>query len=146
MNILTQNPKGNCFLSKLSTKLGKTFKGSVTDCIQENCLSYFTGLFMTSSGKGWKSLRYSKSYWERGGKILILFNICSLNILFCEIVNWIHFSIHYNDISSLILGIFTALYLLYLSLLWNQSNLFFHRCQRNTPSSFRKKAILDQHK
>lgn len=35
MNILTQNLKGNCFLSKVSTKLGKTFKGSVTDCTQE---------------------------------------------------------------------------------------------------------------
>ena len=123
-------PQGNYFLSKLTTKSGKTLNGSVTHCTQEDCLLYFTGLFMTSSGEVWKSLQLL----IRWGIFLILFNIYSLTILFCKIVNEIHFSIHYNDIFIFILGIFTALYLFYLGLLWNQWNLFFHR--------YRKKILL----
>lgn len=132
VNILTQNPRGNCFLSKLATKLGKTWKGSVTDCIQEDCLLHFTGLLLlTSSGEVWKSFQYSESNsrWGRAGGRgvldVILFNICSLNISLCEVVNWIHFAIHDNDILIFIFSIFAAVYLLYLSLLWKPSNLFF---------------------
>lgn len=142
VNILTQNPRGNCFLSKLATKLGETWKGSVTDCIQEDCRLHFTGLLLTSSGEVWKSFQSLKatqggagSGVGSGGLDVLLFNICCLNISLCEVVNWIPFAIHDNDILIFIFG-FAAVYLLYLSLLWNQIY-FFHRGQKNTLSSFR---------
>lgn len=87
MNILTQNPQRNYILSKLTTKSGKILKDSVTDLTPEGYLLYFTGLFVTSSGEVWNRAYSTPKTTEKVGKILFIFNICSLDILFCGTVN-----------------------------------------------------------